>query len=85
MAALSMQGRPDISNFIQAFTGSNRFILDYLAEEVISQQPESVQQFLLQTSILKRLNGSLCDAVTGQSNGKTTLDQIEKANLFLLP
>ena len=85
MAALSMQGRPDISNFIQAFTGSNRFILDYLAEEVISQQPESVQQFLLQTSILKRLNRSLCDAVTGQNNGKTTLEQIEKANLFLVP
>lgn len=85
MAALSMQGRADISNFIKSFTGSHRFILDYLAEEVISQQPESVQQFLLQTSILKRLNGSLCDAVTGQSNGKTTLEQIEKANLFLVP
>ncbi len=85
MAALSMQGRHDVSNFIKSFAGSNRFILDYLAEEVISQQPESVQQFLLQTGILKRLNGPLCDAVTGQSNGKTTLEQIEKANLFLVP
>jgi LuxR family maltose regulon positive regulatory protein len=85
MAALSMQGRDDSSNFIQSFTGSNRFILDYLAEEVILQQPESIQQFLLQTAILKRLNGSLCDVVTGQSNGKTTLEQIEKANLFLVP
>ena len=85
MAALSMRGRDDSSNFIQSFTGSNRFILDYLVEEVISQQSESVKQFLLQTAILKRLNGSLCDAVTGQSNGKTILEQIEKANLFLVP
>ena len=85
MAAISMQGRSNISNFIKTFTSSHRFILDYLAEEVISKQPESVQLFLLQTSILKRLCGSLCDAVTGQSNGKTTLEQIEKANLFLVP
>jgi LuxR family maltose regulon positive regulatory protein len=64
MAAVSMQGRKDIASFVRAFTGSHRFILDYLVEEVLHRQPESVQAFLLQTSILDRLTGPLCDAVT---------------------
>jgi hypothetical protein len=63
MAALSMQGRADTASFIQAFTGSHRFVLDYLVEEVLQRQPEHVRSFLLQTSILDRLCSSLCDAV----------------------
>ena len=63
LAAISMQGRKDASSLIQSFTGSHRFVLDYLVEEVLEQQPESVQSFLLQTSILDRLCGFLCDAV----------------------
>ncbi|NIO69567.1 MAG: LuxR family transcriptional regulator, partial [Anaerolineae bacterium] len=65
MAAVSMQGQEDVAGFIQAFTGSDRYILDYLVEEVLQRQPESVQTFLLQTSILDRLTGPLCDAVIG--------------------
>jgi LuxR family maltose regulon positive regulatory protein len=65
VAALSMQGRRDVSGFIAAFTGSHRYVLDYLAEEVLQQQPESVQAFLLQTAILDRLSGPLCEAVMG--------------------
>ena len=63
LAALSIQGRADTASFIQAFTGSHRFVLDYLLEEVLHQQPQSVQSFLLQTSILDRLCGPLCEAV----------------------
>jgi len=66
MAALSMQGQEDVPGFIRAFTGSNRYVLDYLVEEVLQRQPERVQRFLLQTSILERLCGSLCDAVQGR-------------------
>jgi len=65
MAALSLQKSPDKSKTIQAFSGSNRYILDYLLEEVIERQPKYVQDFLLQTSVLEQMNGSLCDAVTG--------------------
>ena len=65
LAALSMQGRSDTASFIQAFTGSHRFVLDYLVEEVLQRQPEHVRSFLLQTAILDRLCGPLCDAVTG--------------------
>ena len=66
LAALSMRGHQDVHGFIQAFAGDNRYIVDYLIEEVLQRQPEEVRSFLLQTSILDRLNGSLCDAVTGQ-------------------
>jgi LuxR family maltose regulon positive regulatory protein len=85
LAALSMQGRSDLASFIRAFTGSHRFVLDYLAEEVLQRQPERVRNFLLQTSILDRLNGLLCDAVTGLGDGKAMLDILEHSNLFIIP
>ena len=86
MAALSMQGKPDITAFIKAFTGSHRYILDYFVEEVLHQQSETVQRFLLQTSILDQLNGSLCDAVLGgENNGAQILLELEHKNLFLIP
>ncbi|MRR12746.1 helix-turn-helix transcriptional regulator, partial [bacterium] len=85
LAALSIQGRPDAAGFIQAFTGSNRFVLDYLVEEVLERQPQAARGFLLQTSILDTLCGPLCDAVTGQKHGKDTLDRLERDNLFVVP
>lgn len=85
MAALSLQGRTDAAGFIAAFTGSHRFVLDYLAEEVLQQQPEHVRSFLLQTSILSRLSGPLCDAVTGQQDGREMLESLERDNLFVIP
>lgn len=85
MAALSMQGRADTAAFIQAFTGSHRFILDYLAEEVLHSQPDTVRNFLIQTAILERLCGPLCDAVTGSEGGKAMLDTLERGNLFVIP
>lgn len=85
LAALSMQGRADIAGFIEAFTGSHRFVLDYLTEEVLQREPEVVRDFLLQTSILSRLSGSLCDAVTGQQNGRDMLRSLERDNLFVVP
>jgi LuxR family maltose regulon positive regulatory protein len=85
MAAASLQGQEDTAALIQAFTGSNRYILDYLVEEVLLRQPENVQSFLLQTSILRRLNGSLCEAVTGQADGQATLERLERSNIFIVP
>ncbi len=101
MAALSMQGREDTASFIQAFTGSHRFVMDYLVEEVLRRQPERVRSFLLQTSILDRLSGPLCDAVrfgsaispssaegtavTGQEDGRGMLAALERGNLFVVP
>jgi LuxR family maltose regulon positive regulatory protein len=85
MAALSMQGRADTASFIQAFTGSHRFVLDYLVEEVLQHQSERVRSFLLQTSILDRLSGPLCDAVTGQEDGRGMLEALERGNLFVVP
>jgi LuxR family maltose regulon positive regulatory protein len=85
LAALSLQGRQDISHFIQAFTGTHRFVVDYLAQEVLARQPADVQNFLLQTAILERLCGSLCEAVTGEPEGQAMLERLEEANLFLLP
>jgi len=84
LAAISMQGHKDSSSIIQSFTGSHRFILDYLIEEVLEQQSEGVQTFLLQTAILNRLNGSLCDFLIGQGNGQSTLEKLERANLFIV-
>ena len=69
LAALSLQGREDVSGFIAGFSRDDRYIVDYLAEEVLARQPEDVRCFLLQTSILRRLSGPLCDAVTGQAGG----------------
>ena len=85
LAALSLQGRTDISAFLSAFTGSHRFILDYLSEEVLSHQSAVVQSFLLSTSILERLSGPLCDVVTGQQEGQATLAALDQANLFVVP
>ena len=85
LAALSMQGREDVAAFIAGFAGDDRYIVDFLAEEVLQRQPEHVQQFLLQTSILDRLSGPLCDAVTGQDGGKAKLAALERGNLFLVP
>ena len=85
LAALSMQGSEDISGFIRAFVGDDRYIVDYLVEEVLQRQPERVRSFLLQTSILDRLSGPLCDAVTGRDDGKGMLDTLERGNLFVVP
>jgi LuxR family maltose regulon positive regulatory protein len=79
-----MQGRDDIPDFIENFTGDDRFVVDYLAEEVLERQPEPVRDFLLHTSILRRLTGSLCDAVTQGGSGKSTLEALDRANLFLV-
>ena len=80
-----MQGRSDAASFIQAFTGSHRFVLDYLVEEVLQRQPEHIRSFLLQTAILDRFCAPLCDAVTGQEDGKKMLGILERSNLFLIP
>jgi LuxR family maltose regulon positive regulatory protein len=86
MAALSMQGKEDTTDFIKAFTGSNRHILDFLSEEVIQRLPKSIRTFLLQTSILDRLNGPLCDAVLGKTHySAQVLVELERKNLFLIP
>lgn len=85
LAALSLQGRDDAAGFIAGFAGDDRYIVDYLAEEVLQRQPEQVQAFLLQTSILGRLNGPSCDAVTGQGGGKSMLEALDRGNLFLVP
>src|SRR5450759_3239145 len=87
LSALSMQGHQDTASFIRSFTGSHHFVLDYLVEEVLGQQDARLQTFLLRTSILDRLCGSLCDAVllTPSGSGQETLEYIEHANLFLVP
>jgi LuxR family maltose regulon positive regulatory protein len=85
LAAISLQGQADTKSFINSFTGSHRLVLDYLIEEVLDKQSESVQTFLLQTAILDQLTGSLCDALIGQSNGQQILEYLEQANLFIVP
>jgi LuxR family transcriptional regulator, maltose regulon positive regulatory protein len=85
LAALSLRGRSDITAFVEGFSGSHRHVLDYLAEEVLDRQPEPLRAFLLETSVLGRLSGPLCDAVTGRSDSQTLLEQVERANLFLVP
>ncbi|ESA35301.1 atp-dependent transcriptional regulator [Leptolyngbya sp. Heron Island J] len=85
LAALSLQGREDVSDFVAAFSGDDRYIVDYLLEEVLQRQPDRVRHFLLQTSLLDRLSGSLCDAVTGQNNGQSMLETLERGNLFIIP
>jgi LuxR family transcriptional regulator, maltose regulon positive regulatory protein len=85
LAALSLQGRPDPDAFLDAFAGTHRYVLDYLSEEVLGRLPERMQAFLLQTSILEGLSGPLCDAVTGTSDGQGMLEELERANLFLVP
>ena len=85
LAALSLRGHADPAGFVAAFTGSHRYVLDYLAEEVLERQSQQVRAFLLQTSVLERLSGSLCDAVTGRTDSQALLGQVERANLFLMP
>ncbi len=85
LAALSMRGREDVAHFVTAFAGDNRYIVDYLVEEVLQRQPERVRKFLLETSILDRLSGPLCDALTRQTDGKVVLDALERSNLFVVP
>jgi short-subunit dehydrogenase len=85
LAALSLHGRTDIPGFIKTFTGSHRYVVDYLVEEVLVHQPEPVQAFLLQTATLERMTGSLCEAVTGNGDGQAMLERLEQTNLFLVP
>jgi LuxR family transcriptional regulator, maltose regulon positive regulatory protein len=88
LAALSLRGiadRDEVAGFISAFTGSNRFVIDYLADEVLARQPPQVRDFLLRTAILDRLHGPLCDAVTGGADGSRTLADLERENLFVIP
>ena len=87
LAAISMQGQQDTTSFINSFTGSHHFVLDYLIEEVLQRQPENIQSFLLRTSILDRLCGPLCDAVLCDSSvsGQETLEYLERTNLFIIP
>jgi LuxR family maltose regulon positive regulatory protein len=87
LAAISLQGQQDAASFITSFSGSHHFVLDYLVEEVLGQQDARVQTFLLRTSILDRMTGPLCDAVlmNPAGSGQTTLDYLERANLFLVP
>lgn len=85
LAALSMRERPDRAQFIAAFRGSHRFVLDYLMEQVLAQQTPEIQAFLLQTSILERMNAELCGALTGQKDTQQRLEWLEAHNLFLIP
>ncbi|MCB0007588.1 MAG: hypothetical protein KDE04_14080, partial [Anaerolineales bacterium] len=85
LAALSMQGQQDLASFVRDFSGDNRYVVDYLVEEVLLHQPEATRQFLLQTAILDRLNGSLCEAVTGLPDGRARLEALERGNFFLVP
>lgn len=85
MAALSLQGREDMEEFIEAFTGSNRYIFDFLVEEVIERQPAEIKDFLLKTSVLARLSSPLCDVVLDRSDSREVLQRLEKASMFLIP
>ena len=85
LAVLSMRGRDDVPGFIAGFAGDDRYIVDYLVEEVLQRQSHAVRDFLLRTSILDRLTGGLCDAVTGQGGGKAMLEALERGNLFVVP
>ena len=85
LTVLSLRGQADVEGFVSAFTGSHRFILDFLAEEVLEQQSDQVRTFLLETSVLERLSGDLCDAVTGRTGSQSLLEQVERAGLFLVP
>jgi LuxR family transcriptional regulator, maltose regulon positive regulatory protein len=85
MAALSMRGEKDIQSFIAGFTGSHRYVMDYLVEEVLKRQTEEVRDFLLQTSVLGRMTAPLCDFLTGGNRGRDMLMELDRANLFLVP
>ena len=85
LAALSLRGQDDAAAFVAAFTGSHRYVLDYLAEEVLDGQDEQLRTFLLETSVLERLSGRLCDAVTGRQGSQVLLEEAERAGLFVIP
>ena len=85
LAALSLRGQDDATAFVAAFTGSHRYVLDYLAEEVLDRQDKQLRTFLLETSVLDRLSGPLCDAVTGREGSQALLEAAERAGLFLDP
>jgi LuxR family maltose regulon positive regulatory protein len=85
LAAISIQGRTNITGFVKAFTGSHIFVAEYLIEEVLNQQAEEVQSFLLQTSILEGMNASLCEAITERQDGQAVLDSLRRLNLFVIP
>ncbi len=84
LAALSMRDREDVSGFVESFSGSNRHVLDFLAEEVLERQTEGVREFLLHTSVLERMNAPLCGALTGRSDGQGMLERLERENLFVV-
>ena len=85
LAGLSLRGRPDVAGFVAAFNGTYRYVLDYLTDEVLEGQTGQVREFLLETSVLERLSGGLCDAVTGRADSQVMLERVERANLFLVP
>jgi LuxR family maltose regulon positive regulatory protein len=85
LAAISMRDREDASAFVESFSGSNRHVLDFLAEEVLERQPEGVREFLLSTSVLERMSVPLCDALTGRDDGQEMLERLERENLFVIP
>src|SRR6516165_4489630 len=85
LVGLSLRGHHDAAGFVAAFSGSHRYILDYLTEEVLDRQPEPMRAFLLETSVLERLSGELCDAVTGRTGSQAMLEAVERAGLFLTP
>ncbi|MCB0128933.1 MAG: hypothetical protein KDE58_41995, partial [Caldilineaceae bacterium] len=85
MAALSLRRHKNVAQFIETFSGSHRYIIDYLAEEVLDQQSLDIRMFLMQTAILTRLTASLCDALTGNGNSQAILTHLEQSNLFLIP
>ena len=85
LAGLSMQRQDDLARFINAFAGDDQYIVDYLVEEVLNQQPEETKNFLLLTSILQRMSGPLCNMLTGREDGQALLETLERANLFIVP
>lgn len=85
LAALSMQGRDDVAGFIAAFTGDDRYVMDFLVEEVLAQESDHVRDFLLRASVLDRLTGPLCDHLTGRPDGRETLERLDRRNLFVVP
>src|SRR5215218_80859 len=84
LAALSMRDREDVSGFVESFSGGNRHVLDFLAEEVLERQSEGVREFLLKTSVLERMHATLCDTLTGRKDGQQMLERLEHDNLFLI-
>ncbi len=84
LAALSLRSQTDIARFVAAFTGSHRYVLDYLTEEVLERQRPELRDFLLETSVLERLSGSLCDAVTGRDDSQSLLEEVDRSGLFVI-